>query len=355
MNTVVNNGLISAEVKRAEEFDANNQHQEAINTLAAAIDNGDVEAMTRLGKRLLIGDRAPVQSSKGGQLLGKASVEGGAEAMAILSVLYAVGELYEQSWPRALTCLTLAAERGWESAQEQLRLLTTDQNLAQRESSATLWQELASSIDLEAWNKPPQEYKMLSESPLVLSYPDFIPKNICQWIVKNSEGSLKPAMVYDSVSQTETTNAVRSNTVRMFNLIDTNFINILIQARMSASVNIPFRHLEAITVLHYDVGQQIANHYDFIDPDSPDYEEQIRVRGQRVITFLAYLNDDYEGGETEFPTLEVSHKGQCGEGLFFVNALDDGSADIRSLHAGRPIAFGEKWIITQFIRNLPTF
>jgi hypothetical protein len=45
---------------------------------------------------------------------------------------------------------------------------------------------------------------------------------------------------------------------------------------------------EAPLVLHYDVGEQITPHFDFIDVHAPDYEQQIREQGQRVITFLLY-------------------------------------------------------------------
>ncbi len=43
-----------------------------------------------------------------------------------------------------------------------------------------------------------------------------------------------------------------------------------------------------------------------------------------------------------------------GEGIYFVNALPDMQPDLRMLHAGRPTTRGEKWIVTQFIRNRPT-
>ena len=48
----------------------------------------------------------------------------------------------------------------------------------------------------------------------------------------------------------------------------------------------------------------ISNHYDFVDPKSTqDYAGEIARNGQRLITFILYLNDDYEGGETAFPKL----------------------------------------------------
>ena len=55
-------------------------------------------------------------------------------------------------------------------------------------------------------------------------------------------------------------------------------------------------------MLHYSPGEQIANHFDFVDPKStPDYAGEIARNGQRIITFIVYLNDDYDGGETAFP------------------------------------------------------
>ena len=41
-----------------------------------------------------------------------------------------------------------------------------------------------------------------------------------------------------------------------------------------------------------------------------------------------------------------------GEAVYFVNA-GNGRADTRTLHAGRSPAAGEKWIISQFVRDRP--
>lgn len=346
---------LSAEVQQAEQFNANNQHQEAIDVLLIAIEKGDIEAMTRLGKRLLIGEDAPLQELDGVKLLSDAATQGSAEALCVLSVLFAVGAAHiKQDWNRAFESLILSAERGWLPAQEQLRVLCPNSSLSEKQASSDLWRQLADSIDLLSWHSSPAE-KTLNESPLIRIFPTFASKKVCQWIIKKADGRLTPARVYDSIKQKETTSATRTNTATNFNLIEADIVSVLVQARMATCFGIPFRHLEATSVLHYDVGEEIANHFDFIDPNSPDHEQQIARRGQRIVTFILYLNDDYTGGETEFPQLDVSHKGESGGAIFFVNALEDGSADIRSLHAGRPIIEGEKWIVTQFIRNIPVF
>jgi prolyl 4-hydroxylase len=105
-----------------------------------------------------------------------------------------------------------------------------------------------------------------------------------------------------------------------------------------------------VTVLHYEEGEEITEHYDFVDPNLPSYAQEIREQGDRVVTFLVYLNDEYHGGETAFPRLDLSHKGSRGEGLFFVNS-EHGRADTRTLHAGRTPVGGEKWIVSQFVRD----
>jgi hypothetical protein len=141
----------------------------------------------------------------------------------------------------------------------------------------------------------------------------------------------------------------------MFNLLETDCVLALVQQRMCRSLDVPLRHLEPAAVLHYAVGQEIKPHFDFVDPNVPNHDEEIAQRGQRVVTFLIYLNDDYADGQTDFPRLQLSHKGRAGEGLYFVNALADGKADVRTLHAGRPPSSGEKWIVSQFVRNRPLF
>ncbi len=73
---------------------------------------------------------------------------------------------------------------------------------------------------------------------------------------------------------------------------------------------------------------------------------------QRMITFLLYLNDGYEGGETTFPELGIVNRGRQGDGLYFINSRADRSADRQMLHTGSPPTRGEKWIVTQFIRDI---
>jgi hypothetical protein len=216
------------------------------------------------------------------------------------------------------------------------------------------WRALAAAVQLEDWRgAPPPDVK--HAEPRVCAHPGFVTREICQVLIELATGRLEPARVYDPVSREDIVDAHRSNTVASFNLSSVEFVHALLQARMAATCGVSERMMEGPTVLHYAPGEQIQNHFDFVDPQSTtDYRGEIERNGQRIITFLVYLNDDYDGGETAFPKLNIVHKGRCGDALYFVNALPDLSPDLRMLHAGCPTTRGEKWIVTQFIRSRAT-
>jgi hypothetical protein len=348
-------GTVSSEaVAEAAKCDAAGKHAEAVNHLAVGAKIKDVEAVTQLGKRLLVGDRAPLMANEGAQFLEEAVELGGAEGAAILAVLYAVGASKRHGPERSLEMLSKAAQRGWAPARAQLLVLAGEPGaFAAGATEERDWTALANTVDLTAWLTPPAGTD-LSTSPHIRRVPDIVPDGVCRWLIEKARGRLTRALVYEALAKKTTVHASRTNTAATFNLLDTDLVCVLAQLRMAACVDIPFRHLEPLSVLHYEEGQEITEHFDFVDPNVPNYEEQIATRGQRVVTFLIYLNDDYLGGETEFPRVGVSHKGRRGEGLFFVNALDDGAADLRTLHAGRSPASGAKWIVSQFMRDRPT-
>lgn len=325
----------STEIEMAERHDAAGRHDEAIDCLARATQAGDVEAKTRLAKRLIVGDRAPLLAQQGAGLMQEAVMDGGAEAAALFAVLVAAGLGGRHDWPAAIRLLRLAAERGWRPAVAQLSVLATVRGPA---------------IDLDEWARVPASTR-LHDGPEVRLYPSFLNAEVCAWLIERSRGRLVRARVYDVGSKADIVHDRRTNSAAGFDLMATDLVHLMVQRRMASAIGIPVSHMEGATVLHYDVGQEIANHYDFIDPATPNYAEEVRVRGERVVTFLVYLNDDYEGGETDFPRLGIRHKGRRGEGLAFSNALPSGEPDLRSWHAGRPPVRGEKWILSQFIRN----
>jgi hypothetical protein len=341
----------------AEQCDSEGRHYDAINALARGTRSGSLSCMTQLGKRLLAGDRAPLLAADGARFLLDAASRGDAEAAARIAALTALGLYRAQSWHDGLRWLIVSAERGWQPARQQLISLANDAGHAASAEDlrprGDCWQRLAAHINLARWQTSPPGHK-LSADPQVQAYEGFICAAVCDWIIARARGRLARARVYDPVSGENLVSVTRSNTVANIGLDDVEFLDLLLQTKMAIACGLPIRNMEAPATLHYDVGEEISDHYDFVDPATPDYAQEIARNGQRIVTFLVYLNDDYEGGETGFPTLGFSHKGQRGEGLFFVNTLSDMQPDLRMLHAGRPPIRGEKWIVSQFVRGRAT-
>jgi prolyl 4-hydroxylase len=344
----------------AAKWDAAGNHDEAINELARGTRAGDVECTAWLGLRLLTGDRSPLLPGEGLRFLSEAWEKGSGFAAARGAAIMALGVQVPQNWKLALEWLAMAAQKDHAPAQRQLLALGADRELAARLSASksppnrTQWQQLAASVDVNLWRRSPPA-NILSDEPRVSTFPGFTTPEVCEVLVSLATGRLEPARVYDPVGKQDIVDAHRNNTVANFGFEAVEVIHALVQERMAAACGMPLRHFEPPTELHYSPGEQITNHYDFVDPKSTDdYAGEIARNGQRLITFILYLNDDYDGGETAFPTLGFSHKGRTGEGIYFVNALPDMQPDLRMLHAGRPTTRGEKWIVTQFIRNRPT-
>jgi prolyl 4-hydroxylase len=314
------------------EYDAAGRHSDAINVLARATARGDAAAMSALGHRLLIGDRAPLLPVDATRFLVDASRLGDSAALDRVAALTAGGIYLRQSWQEALRLLAMAAAGGSPDAAGQLRVLDT--------------------MDLGQWLQHPQG-ENLHGIEQIRRYPGLMPKVACDWLIDTARGRLQRALVYDQTTGQDTTSVTRSNTAAIFNLAQVGVVHFLLQARMSSACGMPSNHMEAPAVLHYAVGEQITDHYDFVDPQSPNYLQHIQEHGQRMATFLMYLNDDYEGGATDFPNFGVRQEAVLGTGLCFLNAFPDGQPDTRMLHAGRPPLRGEKWIVSQFIRSRP--
>lgn len=339
----------------AKSFDDQGNHDEAINVLARATQQGDTEAKTRLGKRMLVGDRCPYLPRDGASFILEAAQAGNAEAVALVAVFQATGIFQPKSWPHALATLSHAAALGSMPAREQLFLLAhmgephNDPDLIAMDDQQ-YWQKLFTKVDLESWLKAPEGH-VLNTDPAIKTFKGLLPAPVCRWLIRLSGNRLKPALVYDAENRRNYKSETRTNSIAEFNLVENEVLHFMVQQKMSAACNVPMVQMEGTAILNYKPGEEISEHYDFVNPGLTNYEQEIRDNGQRIITFLIYLNNEYEGGETVFTELDKSYRGDTGDGIYFVNALPDGTSDPRTRHAGRPTTQGEKWIVSQFIRN----
>src|SRR5690606_35992877 len=141
--------------------------------------------------------------------------------------------------------------------------------------------------------------------------------------------------------------------IAQYGLMENDFMHFLLQERMAKACGVPRIQMEGFAVLFYRPGDEFSAHVDYYDPQQLQGRREIQAHGQRCLTFLVYLNDDYAGGETQFTELGFSHKGKAGEALYFVNAAPDGKGDPRTRHAGAPVLNGNKWVLSQYFRDKP--
>jgi len=73
--------------------------------------------------------------------------------------------------------------------------------------------------------------------------------------------------------------------------------------------------------------------------------------GDRLISGIFYLNDNYTGGETYFKSENIKIKGNQGDLLIWYNLNDDGSPNRKTLHAGLPVIEGDKFIVVMWVRE----
>jgi predicted 2-oxoglutarate/Fe(II)-dependent dioxygenase YbiX len=276
--------------------------------------------------------------------LERAAALGNSEALTQLAHFVGSGVNQPADWDKSADILKEAAERGSALARDELRLLAGGAGGAPG--------ALRARVDMRAAIAPRQT-ESVSETPRIRASRGFLSSAECQWLITRGRGRLTPATVYKQAAEGAVRVEERTNSAAPFRLFDVDLPQVLIMARMAATVGLPSHWFEPAMLLHYKPGQQFAPHHDFLDSSVPGYAGDLARRGQRIATLLTYLNEDYEGGETAFPEISYYFKGRTGDLLVFANTLPSGAPDPKSLHAGLPPTRGEKWLLSQWVRDRP--
>ncbi len=315
--------------------------------LARAGSEDHVLALSMLGGQLMSGRGVAPDFGSGLTLMRRAAELGGAYAWAVLAAASCFGLDGVSDWNGGLDQLQRSAELGYDSAQAQLRILA---ELSGPQPAGASWAGLRGCIDLDAWRSPPAA-ETLAADPEIRIVPGLAPKSICDWLITRVQGRLQRALVHQPDTPLQKQSRSRTNSFAAFTLTDADLIVLLMQERLGIAAGMDPRAMEGPQVLHYAPGQQYERHFDFMEPDLPGSAASIDRFGQRVATLLVYLNQGFEGGETDFPILGIRYKGQAGDALMFRNVDQAGAPDRRMAHAGLPPTTGEKWLFSQWVRE----
>ncbi|XP_028764186.1 probable prolyl 4-hydroxylase 9 isoform X1 [Neltuma alba] len=206
-------------------------------------------------------------------------------------------------------------------------------------------------------------FQVLSWKPRALYFPKFASAEQCESIIDIAKAGLKPSTLALRKGETaENTKGIRTSTgVFLSASEDKSGTLDVIEEKIARATMIPRSHGEAFNILRYEIGQRYNSHYDAFNPS--EYGPQ---KSQRVASFLLYLTDVEEGGETMFPfedgqNMDGSYNyEECvglrvrprqGDGLLFYSLFHNGTIDPTSLHGSCPVIKGEKWVATKWIRD----
>jgi prolyl 4-hydroxylase len=153
-------------------------------------------------------------------------------------------------------------------------------------------------------------------------YNDFLSNKECDDILSIDHKFNHATLSNDRIIDTKIRNSYTKK------LIGFDYIN----DRIRETINYPIPYTpESLTIQKYTEGGFYLPHYDRMN--------------RRIATFIIYLNDDFEGGMTFFPSMRIRIKPQKGKGFFFDYKDSD------TLHAGQTVTKGNKFIITSWLEQ----
>ena len=165
---------------------------------------------------------------------------------------------------------------------------------------------------------------------------NFLPHEVCEYIIKQATPELHTSVV--SMDRTINTNVRKSETAW---LGQEDPVVKSIMEKCVSKTDRPLKNCEKLQVLKYTPGGFYKHHHDAFKND----------KNMRMHTCIIALNDDYEGGETDFPNLGKKYRLNKGDMLLFDVTDDWGRINSKALHGGSEVLSGEKWICNLWIRT----
>jgi hypothetical protein len=282
-------------------------------------------------------------------------------ALCIAASLVLGGKLWSERVPEVPLWIHRAASRGWPEARQAAALLyamgdAVESTMVERQGA-----DLAGGLESAAALDPhrlvacferlqrPVPGRILCDSPRVALIDQVLPPLALAWLRSLALPRLRPSRVIDPVSGQAREDPLRTSSGLTIDPLQEDLPLRLIQWRMSVAAACPLSQAEPLLVLRYRPGEEYRPHRDYLSP--PALASFVPAAGQRWRTCCTYLNPVASGGQTEFPLLGISVEPVPGASLVFDNTDSLGQPDARSLHAGRPVLEGEKWLSTLWFRQ----
>lgn len=186
--------------------------------------------------------------------------------------------------------------------------------------------------------------------PVIALLDNLLAAEECDELIRLSHVKLKRSTIVDPATGLHQTIDDRTSFGTFFNLNETEFIEKL-DKRIAKVMNWPVENGEGLQILNYKVGGEYKEHFDYFPPAEIGSVSHLAKGGQRISTLVIYLNDVEQGGETIFPHVHLSVVPKKGSAIYFEYCNSLGQVDQKSLHGGKPVMLGEKWIATKWMRQ----
>jgi len=176
---------------------------------------------------------------------------------------------------------------------------------------------------------------------------EFLDAQECQDVIKVMEVNLKASTVTDPNADKSVRTSSTSHLLCMDPVIEK------IERKIHNFMDIGLAYGEELQGQRYEIGQEFKQHTDYFDGNAT-YNLMHMDRGQRTWTFMVYLDDCEEGGQTKFTRLNFDIKPEAGKALVWNNQRPDGQGNHYTEHWGMPVIKGQKNIITKWMREKPS-
>lgn len=314
-----------AVVDNARRLAQSGRVEEAHRLLEKAARRGDAGAAAEIGWWRMAGDYIRRDLGLARQMFERAGALGDREAKAAALALLASGAGdHQRRWPQVLERL-----RAW----------------ARRDPGAARQIALLDQMQLDARGDPlsTPEVEVLAPSPRVLRVRNFLAARECSYVIDTAAPRLTPSVVMHPATGEFMRDPVRTSLGAAFPFTAEDPVLHAINRRIAIVTGTAYEQGEPLQVLCYEPGQEYKLHSDALPGPG----------NQRILTLLVYLNDDFDGGETEFPDLGIKHRGGVGDALLFASVDSASRPHPHARHAGLPITRGRKWLLSKWIREQP--
>jgi len=177
---------------------------------------------------------------------------------------------------------------------------------------------------------------------------DFLLQEHCNQLISTIEQKLHRSTILDVQGSKEDQHRTSQTAHLIYNDLD---LSKAIDQRISNLLGISAELSEPIQGQRYYAHEYYKAHHDWFNPEVESGQKELELGGQRTWTFMIYLNDVEQGGETYFPLLNVMFTPMRGRAVCWRNIHSDGSINHSTLHEAKPVLAGNKYIVTKWFRE----